>query len=261
MRATWRRTGCAVVLLALGVAGCGGGGGGGGMTGSSGNTRVSGDFDFGNNDARRVSAFGDSITLGELGDVELRPRLRKLFRVTAANYPNDLQGMLRGLDPAWRVVNRGVGGETTSSGVGRFGSVLNADHPGYVLIMEGTNDVDRGTPPSTILANLESMVNQAEANRTVPVLGTIPPNFRNDRNAQALIAQTNPMIRALAQSRRITLAEIFDRMNDRSLFATPQEGVNDPLHPNERGYAVMADIWFDAMQRTTPAGTLSQRRK
>lgn len=253
-----RKGGAAALALTLALAGCGGGGGGS-TTGPSGTTtRVPTNFDFGNNDPRRVSAFGDSITLGELGDIGLRPRI--LFRVTSNNYPNDLQGMLRGLDPAWRVINRGVGGELTSTGSGRIGSVLAADHPGFVLIMEGTNDVDRGTSPSSIVGNLESMLNQAEGNRTVAILGTIPPNFRNDPNAQALIAQTNPMIRSLAQSHGVTLAEIFNGMNDRSLFATPEEGVNDPLHPNERGYAVMAGIWFDAMQKTFPPGTALRRR-
>ncbi len=257
--APFRRRGRATaLLLTLALAGCGGGGGGS-STGPSGTgTHLPGNFDFGNNDPHRASAFGDSITQGELGDVGLRPRI--LFRVTSANYPNDLQSMLRGLDPTWRVINRGVGGETTSGGVGRFASVLNADHPGYALIMEGTNDVDRGTDPGAILANLEFMVNQAEANHTVAIIGTIPPNFRNDPGAQGLIAQTNPMIRALAQAHRITLAEIFDGMNDRSLFATPEQGINDPLHPNERGYAVMAGIWFDALQKTVPPDMALRRR-
>jgi hypothetical protein len=31
-----------------------------------------------------------------------------------------------------------------------------------------------------ITANLRTMVDRAKANQTIPLLGTIPPNFRND---------------------------------------------------------------------------------
>jgi hypothetical protein len=61
------------------------------------------------------------------------------------------------------------------------------------------------------------------------------------------------MIRSMALARGVVLAEIFDGMNDPTLFATPSEGVRDPLHPNERGYQVMAGIWYEAMQRAIPA--------
>jgi lysophospholipase L1-like esterase len=160
--------------------------------------------------------------------------------------------MLRGLDPGWRVVNRGRGGEQTGEGLGRLRGVLRADQPGFVLIMEGTNDASEDRSAGAIVANLETMITQVQNNHSIPVVATIPPNFRNDANAQNIISQANPMIRSMAQARGVVLAEIFDGMNDRSLFSTPAEGVFDPLHPNERGYAVMAGIWFDAMQRAIP---------
>jgi lysophospholipase L1-like esterase len=137
--------------------------------------------------------------------------------------------------------------------VRRLPGVLRADQPGFVLIMEGTNDATRDESPGSIVANLETMITQAQNNHSVPVVGTIPPNFRRDPNAQAIIAQANPMIRSMAQSRGVVVAEIFDGMNDPGLFATPSEGVTDPLHPNERGYGVMAGIWFEALRRAFPA--------
>ncbi|HEV8311145.1 MAG TPA: SGNH/GDSL hydrolase family protein [Methylomirabilota bacterium] len=224
------------------AAGCGGGS----PTGPGETTPP--DFDFGPNNPRLVSAFGDSITFGSLG--ERRRRISKLD--TSSNYPSILQNMLRGQDPAWRVINRGLSGERTPDGRERLSGVLAADHPGFVLIMEGTNDADRGDGPASILANLDTMVARAQANKTIPIIGTLPPNFRNDPGAQGIIAQANTQIRSLAQSRRITLAEIFNGMNDRSLFGSPERGIEDPLHPNERGYAVMAGIWFNAMRQAIP---------
>jgi lysophospholipase L1-like esterase len=247
------RTTTALLLVACLAAGCGGGGGGSKSTGSTGtpSTQTPSDFDFGTNSPLRVSAFGDSITQGELGDRSLR--VRTAPRVTSNNYPNNLQAMLRGLDPGWRVVNRGRGGETTGLGRGRLPGVLRADRPGFVLIMEGTNDATRDESAGSIVANLEAMITSAQNNHSVPVVGTIPPNFRPDPNAQNIIAQANPMIRSMARSRGVVLAEIFDGMNDPGLFATPSERVFDPLHPNERGYAVMAGIWYEAMLRAIPA--------
>lgn len=201
-------------------------------------------FNFGSNDPRRATAFGDSITVGVL-DLRVRGNL-----TTSSNYPAVLQGMLQGLDPAWRVVNRGVGGERTAGGFRRFSSVLAADHPGFVLIMEGTNDASEEDDPAFIAANLDAMVGQAQDNHTIPILGTIPPNFRNDPQARAIIDEANVLIRNIAQARGIVLAEIFNGMNDRTLFGIAPD--RDPIHPNERGYGVMAGIWFGAMRQAIP---------
>src|SRR5438093_4701363 len=124
---------CAVLLT---VAACGGGSK---STGSSASGSTSSNFDFGSNDARKAAAFGDSITLGVLEEKKVRSKLQ-----TSNSYPSVLQSMLRGLDPAWRVVNRGVGGERTGTGVSRFPAVLTIDRPGFALIMGGTNDADAG---------------------------------------------------------------------------------------------------------------------
>jgi lysophospholipase L1-like esterase len=242
----FERTGFVFIVLTatLVIAGCGGGGK---STGSSaGSASAPSNFDFGGNDPRRASAFGDSITFGVLAERRASSRL-----VTSSNYPNILQSMLQGLDPAWRVINRGVPGEHTDAGARRFSGVLTVDRPGFVLIMEGTNDASADDDPAFIVANLQSMVLQARGNKTIPVLATIPPNFRNDPTAQDIIDHANVMIRVLARSQQVVLAEIFDGMNDRSLFGLSPD--TDPLHPNERGYSVMAGIWFAAMQRAIPA--------
>jgi lysophospholipase L1-like esterase len=246
--------GVAVLVLAgLVATGCGGGGKSTGSNTPQSSTPAN--FDFGSNDPLKATAFGDSITAGELGGVGLSVRgFRSVTNnvLTSNNYPNNLQSMLRGLDPNWRVVNRGLGGEVTRLGAQRIPGVLAVDRPGFILIMEGTNDATLEIDPKSIVGNLDSMVSRAMESHTIPILATIPPNFRNDPGAQSIIDETNPMIRTLARTRGIVLAEIFDNMNDRSLFGTPERGINDPLHPNERGYVRMASIWFEAMQRAIP---------
>ena len=79
--------------------------GGASSSSTSSSSQTAADFDFGGNNPRKATAFGDSITQGVL---ELK---RRDFRLTTSNnYPALLQGKLQSLDPAWRVVNRGVGG-------------------------------------------------------------------------------------------------------------------------------------------------------
>jgi acyl-CoA thioesterase-1 len=237
-------------LAVLAAAGCGGGSG----SSTSSSSQTPANFDFGNNNPRKVTAFGDSITRGFL---ELRRR--DLGLVTSNNYPNILQGKLKGLDPAWHVVNRGVGGEVTSEGVGRMRSTLNIDKPGFVLIMEGTNDASRCGDSSVTANNLRGMVQIAKANNSIPIIGTIPPNFRTDPCPDALLGPVNSQIHAFADAENVTVAEIHDGMNSRSLFGLSAD--RDPLHPNEQGYGVMADIWLQAIVRATPGGATAALRR
>jgi lysophospholipase L1-like esterase len=228
--------------------------GGGSSSSTSATSQTAVDFDFGTNNPRKVTAFGDSITQGVL---ELRRR--DLGLTTAGNYPALLQGRLRTLDASWVVANRGRGGEESGQGVRRLVGVLALDKPGFVLIMEGTNDATDCLSATAIATNLRGMVQIAKANRSIPIIGTIPPNFRNDPCAQNVVNQVNGHIRTVAELEDVVLAEIFEGMNDRSLFG--QGPGRDPLHPNDRGYAVMADIWAQAMARAIPGGVPTALRR
>lgn len=236
-----------VFLLLFGLSACGGSD----STASTGGPRTPSGFDFGANEPQLVDAFGDSITEGFLEEGV----------ITSNNYPNNLRNMLRGLDANWRVNNRGVGGQRVEQGARRLPGVLASDHPGFVLIMEGTNNADELDDPSFIVANLQEMVRTTRNNRSIPVLGTIPPNFRHVTlfpYIRATIEESNAMIRGMAAAEGVTLAEIFEGMNDEGLFGSPG---GDPHHPNERGYQVMAGIWFDAMRRAIPTGPAAERAR
>ena len=233
-----------VLVLVVAILGCGHSSD---TTGPGPGTTTAASFNFGSNNPHAVSAFGDSITLGVLEERRLRAGLE-----TSNNYPSVLQGLLQRLDPAWRVVNRGRGGERVEDGASRINDVLGADRPGFILVMEGTNNASRCDDAAFIVGRLQTMVERAKGNRTIPILGTIPPNFRNAPCAQDVIFTANGLIRTLAAAEGIVLAEIFDGMNERSLFGLSPD--RDPLHPNERGYRVMANIWLSALQQALPGG-------
>jgi lysophospholipase L1-like esterase len=232
-------------IALLAAAGCGGK-----SSAASSSSQTSGDFDFAHNDPRKVTAFGDSITLGELG-----LKRRGVREVTSNNYPNILRGKLQSLDPAWRVINRGVGGEHTFQGAARLPGVLRSDKPGFVLIMEGANDAAQCLDGPAAVNNLRNMVDVAKANKSIPILGTVTPSFRNDDCARDIIDQINAGIHGFAAAEHVTVAEIFNGMNNRDLFGVTPD--SDPLHPNEQGYAVMADIWFQALLPVVPGGAIA----
>jgi acyl-CoA thioesterase-1 len=238
----------AVALIA--ASGCGGGSSG--STSSSSQTPA--DFDFGGNNANKVTAFGDSTTQGVL---ELK---RRDFRLTTAgNYPALLQGKLQSLDPSWRVVNRGLGGEHTFEGVRRLPSTLANDKSGFVLILEGSNDAQACLDSNGATNNLRNMVRIAKSSPSITVIGTILPSFRNNPCADAFISAVNSNIRGFATAENIVVAEIFNGMNRRELFGVSPG--RDPLHPNEQGYQVMADIWYQAMLRAIPGGATAALRR
>ncbi len=55
------------------------------------------------------------------------------------------------------------------------------------------------------------------------------------------------------------VAEIFNGMNQRELFGISPD--RDPIHPNEQGYRVMADIWYTAMLQAIPGGVTAALRR
>jgi lysophospholipase L1-like esterase len=219
-----RRLAALTLILSL-WSGCGGKG-----SSSSGPTPLNPSLDFGQNNPSIYSAFGDSLTEG----VE---RIGGRAVVTPNSYPVVLMGLLHGIDPAAQVANRGVGGETTSLGASRISGVLASDHPGFILILEGTNSLGE-----SIVSDLRTMVRRAKANKTVPLVATIPPQFASNEDKNRLIQATNGGIVAMAAQEGVPLVDLFTALQDRSLFS------EDGVHPNDSGYQVMAQTWFSAIR-------------
>jgi acyl-CoA thioesterase I len=112
-----------------------------------------------------IVAFGDSLTAG--------------FGAESGNsYPDFLQKEMDRAGLAWRVVNAGVSGNTTTDGANRLDEVI-AYKPRLVILEFGGNDGLRGLPIETTRANLEQMiVALRKAGATVILAGmTLPPNY------------------------------------------------------------------------------------
>lgn len=79
----------------------------------------------------------------------------------------------------YQVVNASISGETTSGGLARFSEMLATHKPSIVILELGANDGLRGLPVNEMRSNLNSMILQAKAAKTKPLLVgmKIPPNY------------------------------------------------------------------------------------
>ncbi len=138
-----------------------------------------------------------------------------------------------------------MGGESTLSGLQRIGSVLSRYTAKYVLILEGTNDLEYyGISLASTLRHLDAMVDISRQYNVIPVLATLTPDTKNSRRDIPTVY--NPEIVRLASAKKVPLADQYTAMapNWHSL-------TSDGLHPNNAGYQVMASEWFDTLPELT----------
>jgi lysophospholipase L1-like esterase len=172
------------------------------------------------------TAFGDSITGGFMG----------------STYVPLLESRLNSKFGPSTVINRGVGGERTTEGIGRINSVLNADNPEFILIMEGTNDVGDERSPDFIAFNLELMIDRSIAFGTRPIISTITPRLNHNGGVE----RTNDLIRPLAGRKGIPLAD-----NYAVIISQPTPVFDslyvDHVHFNNTGNDLIAQTWFNVI--------------
>lgn len=97
---------------------------------------------------RTIVAFGDSLTSGHGLPLEQA-------------FPGVLERRLRAQGLAFRVINHGMSGDTTSDGVRRLQAAL-AERPQILILALGANDGLRGVPVATVRSNLETIIEAAQ---------------------------------------------------------------------------------------------------
>ncbi len=157
-----------------------------------------------------ILAFGDSLTAGVGTDL-------------SSNYPAILSE-LTGL----RVVNAGVSGETTRQGLERLPSILKAENPDLVILLEGGNDILRNLSLEKAQNNLSRMIELIQAHGAQVVLIGVP-----EKKLFSTMASIYP---ELAQAYDVVLDDgIISR-----LLKEP-EYKSDRVHFNALGYYVLAE--------------------
>ena len=172
-----------------------------------------------NADLPIILAFGNSLTFGSGVDREL-------------SYPSQLQDELNRLGYAYRVVNSGVSGDTTSGGIARLRMALELQ-PEIVILELGGNDGLRGVPVEVARDNLRTMIAAFNeiGSRVILAGMTLPLNYGPDyiRDFEAIYVE---------------LAEEFDVVRIPFFLEGLVEEYerymqSDGIHPTGEGYTIV----------------------
>lgn len=185
----------------------------------------------------RIVFIGDSITFGWPG--------------------LGAKGHFEGVD----VFNRGITGQLTAQMLLRFRQDVVDLHPQVVVILGGSNDIERVMPPAlpVIEGNLASMAQLAKANGIRAVISSIPPvhDSGHDERGNPLkqtrthpsqqIRELNDWLRKFAKENGCVFVDYYSALIDRDGFLK-KEYSEDGLHPNAAGYAVMEPLVVQAIK-------------
>lgn len=165
---------------------------------------------------RAIIAFGDSLTFGTGASPE-------------TSYPAQLMALIR--QP---VVNRGAPGETTADALKRLQRDVLDNEPKIVLLCLGGNDLLRRVDADQTFSHLKTMITRIQEKGALVILIGL--------SGAPLSPSLNGRYKALARETGCPcVPDVLDGiLGERDLMA-------DQVHPNARGYAIMAERIRDAM--------------
>jgi lysophospholipase L1-like esterase len=202
---------------------------------------------IGGNRPNTYMGFGDSITVGEGSSDD-------------AGYRDRLEAKLHQHFGRADVINQGLAGTRSNFGAARIDASLGNERPAYTLILYGTNDWNQNECktafPCFTIESLRQMVRAARFFQSLPLLATIPPcNVGQDDRAtperQEFIHKMDELIRPMAVEEGAVLVDLekafLEQPSLAALFV-------DHIHPNDAGYDIIANEFFEAITRPAAAG-------
>jgi acyl-CoA thioesterase-1 len=126
------------------------------------------------------------------------------------------------------IVNAGRGGDTAAAALSRLDTAVLSRNPRVVIVLLGGNDFLRRVPPAETFRSLSTIVERIRQRGAAVVLVGVRVALIKDpyANEYELLA------------RRTSSGLVSDILDD--IISQPDR-MSDALHPNDRGYAIMAD--------------------
>jgi lysophospholipase L1-like esterase len=159
--------------------------------------------------------------------------------------------------PGKPYVNRGIGGQTTPQMLVRmYPDVINL-HPSVMVIMAGTNDIAHNTGPETIEMiqdNFRAMAELAQAHNIKLVICSLTPVSDYTSRKQTVqrppsdILSLNEWLKKFADLIHAPYVDYYSALADAKGYL--KEGYSaDGLHPNDKGYELMAPLVQAAIEK------------
>lgn len=164
--------------------------------------------------------------------------------------------------PGKTYVNRGISGQTTAQMLVRFRQDVIDLAPAVVVILAGTNDIAGNTGPMSVDAtagHLYSMAELARAHGIQVVLCSVLPVSEYPWQPGAVpapkVRMLNDALKAYALANGLVYLDYHTPMVD-AAGGLDRALADDGVHPTARGYALMAPLAEQAIERA-----LSERGK
>ena len=139
--------------------------------------------------------------------------------------------------PSYRIINRGIAGDTTSGVLRRLGEVISL-RPEKLFLLIGTNDLGQDVWPEAIARNIREIVSrvQAKSPQTRIYLQAVFPTRHNSSRPNELIQELNSGIRVIAEELNCTFIDLYPLLLDaEGLLA--EEYTLDGLHLSDKAVA------------------------
>ena len=142
----------------------------------------------------------------------------------------------------WKIINKGVPGDTTAGGLERLPDLLEEYQPKLLIVELGGNDFLHQLPKGQTEANLKAILTLAKA-QNIPTTLVAIPEFNALRAAVGSLSD-HALYETIAKETQIPLiADVFsDVLSDRNLKS-------DQIHPNAAGYLKVNQKMHEALQK------------
>lgn len=146
---------------------------------------------------------------------------------------------LAGAFPGLKIANRGISGDTTRGVLLRLQEDVLSLDPAAVVLLIGTNDLEEGATPETVVSNLRLIVQQLKQHddRMPIILCQVFPSSATMKRSAAQIKAVNAgYLATVKNDPQIVTLDTWSLYADATGDA-PKAEFPDLLHPNQAGYA------------------------
>ncbi|MFT6632011.1 MAG: acyl-CoA thioesterase-1 [Bacteriovoracaceae bacterium] len=175
----------------------------------------------------KILILGDSLTEGHQLD-------------KSDSFPSQLEEILIKEKLNYKVLNGGVSGSTTASGLSRLKWFLKAK-PSIIIIALGANDGLRGIKLKESKKNLEDLIIKSKEHGLKVVIAgmEIPPNYGKEYTGNF-----RKIFPELATKYNVTLIPFLLK----DVAGKKELNIEDGIHPNAKGYGIIARTVFEEIK-------------